>query len=262
MAKQKKPKIAIIGFTTCTGCQVVIVDLGQKFLDLFDVVDVGNFPLVEDDRDVKEYDIAIVEGSIVTKHNIKELKAIRSKSKFVIALGSCAVVGGIPEIKNYEDKDKVIKRVYKSIKKIDNPEIKPFREYIDVDYEIPGCPPNANEIFWLIKELLAGRVPKKFDKPVCHECQLREYECMLQKGKPCLGPITLGGCEAICLKNHLPCMACRGPLKSCAFANYFKILKKHKIDMNEFLEIIERFGVKDEVLEEIHSTKKHKDKKI
>jgi coenzyme F420-reducing hydrogenase gamma subunit len=210
MKKNKKPKIAIINLTSCSGCLIEIVNLGKRFLDILKYIEIVDFPLVEEARSPAKYDIAFVEGSAVTKENIEDLRIIRKKTKFLVALGACACIGGIPEIKNYRGKDKIIKSVYRVIKKIDNPEIKPLKEYVKVDFEIPGCPPNKNEFYWAVTELLAGKLPRIPRRPVCYECQIRGYECLLQKGLPCLGPVTLGGCEAICLRENWPCAGCRG----------------------------------------------------
>lgn len=246
MKKQAKPKIAIVGLTSCTGCLVEIVNLGEQLVHMLEYIEIVNFLLVKEGGESDHYDIAFVEGSPVTKENIKDLKKIRQKSKFLVALGACACIGGIPEIKNQTNKNKLIKTVYQSVKKIDNPDIKPLKEYVKVDFEIPGCPPNKNEFAQIINELLAGKIPKIPQRPVCHECQLREYGCLLQQGFPCLGPIILGGCEAICLKNKVSCAGCRGLLLYPPIQNFKKLLKKQGVNKKNLDNILEKFGLKDE----------------
>lgn len=242
-----KPKIAIISLTSCSGCQIEALNLGERFLDILKFTEIGNFPLIEEKRDVKKYDLTFIEGTPITKANIKSLKKIREKTKFLVALGTCACLGGVPEIKNYQDKEKIIKTVYRFVKKIDNPEIKPLSNYVQIDFELPGCPINKNEFYRIVCEILAGKSPIIPQRPVCYECQLREYDCLLQKGELCLGPIILGGCQAICLKSNIPCDGCRGLLPEPKIGNFLRILKKHKIKIKEFLKRLERFGVRDEM---------------
>ena len=109
--KIKKPVIGIISLTCCEGCQFAILDLGKRLLEIFEHFDLGEFGLVEDQRERPHYDIAVVEGSPITEDNIKRLKEMRRKSKFLIALGTCAHIGCVQGIKNYVDKDKKIKYV-------------------------------------------------------------------------------------------------------------------------------------------------------
>jgi sulfhydrogenase subunit delta len=241
---KSKPKIAIFSLTSCSGCQVEALNLGEEFLNILKYIKVENFPLIKEREKIKKYDIVFIEGNPTTKENIKELKEIRKKTKFLIALGTCACFGCVPKMKNYKDKDEIIKNVYQFTKKIDNFEIKPLRDYVLVDFELPGCPINKNEFYWVVCQLLAGKIPKISQRPVCYECQLEENECLLQKGKICLGPLILGGCGAVCLKSNLQCDGCRGFLENPKTENYIKILKKHEINKKDFEESLEIFGLK------------------
>ena len=194
----KKPIIAITSLTCCEGCQVAVLDLGQRLLDLFEHASIGDFIMFEDNPDVKNYDAVFVEGAPITKENIARLKKLREKSKMLVALGACAALGGIAEIKNYQDKNERLKYVYKNIEAINNPDIKPLSHYVKVDFELKGCPINKEEFLTVAKQIIAGVSPKIPERPVCYECQLWQNKCLLQEGKPCLGPVILGGCGAPC----------------------------------------------------------------
>lgn len=119
---------------------------------------------------------------------------------------------------------------YESVKTLD--------QVIPVDYYIPGCPPTAKITLQAIETLLKGELPEKGsvlagDRALCHECSLnsskpeklliselkRPHEiipdpekCLLAQGLLCLGPVTRGGCEALCIKGGMPCTGCFGPL--------------------------------------------------
>jgi len=240
-----KLKVAILTITDCEGCLVQIFNLGQRFLDLVSKIELVDFKLFEELPKSSEYDIAIVEGCPITKRDLERLKDARKKSKILVALGACACLGGIAKIKNYLDKNEVIRKVYEKPDGIDNPDIRPLKEYVKVDLEIPGCPINKEEFLRLMKEFIEGKVPEIPKKPVCYECPLRNNGCLLNKGKICFGPITLAGCGAPCPQSGFLCDACRGPLKEKIGLGILKLRLKENYEEKEALSILERFGAKD-----------------
>jgi len=135
----KKPNIVITSLTCCEGCQVAILDLGERFFELTNKVKIGDFAMVEDLPEAGNYDIVFVEGTPITSENIERLKKIRQKSKYLVTIGACACLGGIAELKNYQDKEQRLRYVYKNIEGIENPNIRPVKHYVKVDLEIPGC---------------------------------------------------------------------------------------------------------------------------
>jgi len=253
--QNKKPTIGIFGLTSDEGCAFPIIDQGEKLLKLLEEVELGDFRLLEELPETEFYDVALVEGSVLTQENIKKLKKIRAQSKILVALGACAVIGGIPELKNYIDKDKAITNVYKKIRGIDNLEVKPLKDYVKVDFEIPGCPIDGGEVIRLLYDLKEGRLPVIPQQPVCAECQIRETECLLKADNksgrpamPCLGPITLGGCNAPCPAIGYPCDGCRGVMAGADFASFEKIIDKI-ISPAEKKNIFERYGNLDRIQE-------------
>lgn len=250
MDENKKPVIAILSLTCCEGCQVAIFDLGERFLEFLTKVNIGDFQMAEEMPDVDKYDVAIVEGTAITKEQKRRLKIVRKKSKILIALGACACLGGPQEIKDYKgDKKQILRQIYPNIRGIDNPNIKSVKEMVKVDLEIPGCPINKEEFFNLILKVLAGEMPKILQKPVCEECPRKNNKCLLLLGKPCLGAISLAGCGAPCPKNNFPCDGCRGPhdkINLKAMKNALKI--KVHLDDKGIEMILQRFGKLNELL--------------
>ena len=245
----KKPVIAILSLTCCEGCQVAIFDLGERFLEFLTRVDIGDFQLIEELPDVDKYDVAIVEGTAITKKQVKRLKTVRKKSKILIAIGACACLGGVQEIKNYRDKKELIKQIYPNIRGIDNPNIKSVREMVKVDLEIPGCPINKEEFLELINKVLKGEIPKIPQNPVCVECLRRNKNCLLLLGKPCLGAISLAGCGAPCPASGFLCDGSRGPREGINLEAMKKALKiKARLDDKDINNLLERFGKKNELL--------------
>lgn len=268
MAKnKKKPIVGIFGLTSDEGCEFPIIDQGEKFLELLEEIELGQFRLVKELPAAEKYDVALVEGSVLTEENKKKLKWIRNNSRILVAMGACAVIGGIPELKNYLDKDKAITKVYEKIRGIDNLEVKPLKEYVKVDFEIPGCPVDGGEVIKFLYELKEGRIPVIPQRPVCYECQLRETECLLQPNEktgrpamPCLGPIVLGGCNAPCPKVGYPCDGCRGIMEGADIENFEKAIAS-MISPEERDRIFERYGNKDKIEELKRRRQEAKNKK-
>ncbi|MFA6254494.1 MAG: NADH:ubiquinone oxidoreductase [Patescibacteria group bacterium] len=245
--KNKKPKVAIVGLTCCEGCEFAILDLGQRFLDLAKWIDLVEFRMVKDDPPKSgPYDICFIEGSAVTKKNLQVLKELRKVSKKLIVLGNCAHTGGIHRMKNFIGRIKAIGQVYNQPKGIDNPPVLPISEIVKVDFVIPTCPINAEEFLAIIQQILAGKTPQIPQNPVCYQCQINGYECLLQKGELCCGPITLGGCQAVCLKSKQACWGCRGLLEEPDVDKFVKncFLADHPI--GEITRVLEVFGVRDD----------------
>ena len=223
----RRLKLAVIGLSSCEGCQFAILDLGKKFLKILEDFNLVEFSLIEDRPDIFAYDICIVEGSPVTKEDRAKLKKARKKSKILIALGACACVGGIPE------------RV--------NPRVDPLKSFVKIDFEIPGCPPDNREILKVLYQLKEGKTPKIFQKPVCSECPLVGKNCFLKNKKLCLGPITLAGCQAVCLHNNYRCEGCRGPIENKEnIKNTLKFFEKIA-SKKEIKQLIQQFGLTEEI---------------
>lgn len=249
MAKNKKPKIAIVSLTSCEGCQFALLDLGEKFLDMMNQVEMVDFRLLEDEKDRGEkLDVALVEGNPMTDGNIKTLKKLRKRSKILAVLGNCAAMGGIPEIKNYQEGKNTIKHVYKYIQGIDNPEIKEVDNFVKIDFTFPGCPVTGEEFLKYFPELIAGKIPVIPDQPVCVECKKAGNTCLLLEKKPCFGPMILGGCNAVCPSAGMTCQGCRG-LRPTGNVKAMRATLRTMITDEEFENITEIYGLRDDIEE-------------
>lgn len=245
--------MAIYSLTSCEGCQFALLDLGERFLNFLKKVELVEFRLFEEeDERNKTYDIVFVEGSPITNENLRDLKKIRERAKILVVLGNCAALGGIPELKAYQNRKRnALCYVYKEPKKIDNLEIQEIDKIVKVDFAIPGCPINGEEFLNLAGDLVAGKIPKIPSRPVCFECQRNGNKCLLRldgKRKLCLGPIVLGGCGAVCLNSKMPCWGCRGLLEKANINNYLKLVAD-KFSIEEFERALEIFGVRDDFCE-------------
>ncbi|MFH1656457.1 MAG: hypothetical protein ABH956_01625 [Candidatus Nealsonbacteria bacterium] len=255
----KKPKIAIISLTSCEGCQFVILDLGKKFFNFLKKVDLVDFKLIEDAPFPKgaKIDVAFVEGNPIRKEEVAVLKEVRKRAKFLVVIGNCASLGGIPELKNYQNKEKTIRYIYKNIEGIENPEIKEIDNFVKVDFTIRGCPINGEEFLKFANSLIKGKIPKFIQKPVCTECDyMGKDTCFLRRKEPCLGPISVAGCTAICPRGEFPCYGCRDIIETIQPKGFLKSLEKMK-SKQDIEENLELFGIKDGI-EEKYKNKNNK----
>jgi coenzyme F420-reducing hydrogenase gamma subunit len=157
------------------------------------------------------YQIAFVEGSYTRSVDKNRLKAIREQAKLVVALGSCAYIGGVNSLRNLQSLENARRYVYGSMWKVFEADpAHPVSAVIQIDAYIPGCPIDRDEFIRAVKALLQGRLPAIPDYPVCVECKLNEIGCVVLQGKSCLGAVTRAGCGAICPAFRVGCEGCRG----------------------------------------------------
>jgi F420-non-reducing hydrogenase small subunit len=266
MAQNGKLKLGLYWAASCGGCEIAIVELREKILDLDAAADILFWPCAMDFKykDVEampdgHMDVCLFNGAIRTSENEEMAHLLREKSKVLVAFGSCAHEGCIPGLGNLFDRQSIFERVYLESPSVDNPQgvfpqtsyqlpegevdipyfyntVKTLGQVEDVDYFVPGCPPQAPQIWAVVEAILGGNLPPKGsvvgaspDKTVCDECKhdreekhvrkfYRPHEiipdsnrCLFDQGIICAGPATRGGCGALCTSVDMPCRGCYGP---------------------------------------------------
>jgi F420-non-reducing hydrogenase small subunit len=265
----EKPKLALYWAASCGGCEITVVDIEEKILDVAEFFDIVFWPCIMDFKysdveamDDKFIDITLFNGAIRNSENEYMAKLLRQKSKILVAFGSCAYDGCIPGLANFYDKESILKFVYEESDTVDEtkgtlpqpksempegeisiPEfwntVHTLNQIVDVDYFIPGCPPQSFQVaatlIAIIDILKTGKeLPPKGtvlgadSKTCCDECprerkekKIKEFfrpheiipkedECLLDQGILCMGPATRSGCGALCVKANVPCRGCYG----------------------------------------------------
>jgi NAD-reducing hydrogenase small subunit len=167
-----KKRLATVWLGGCSGCHMSLLDIDERILDVAKLADIVKSPVV-DGKEFPEVDVALVEGAISTDEHLEEIKHIRNHSKILISFGDCAVTGNVPAIRNSLKKEVVLANSYIDIPSNDNPDkivpnieigrlldrVQPLHEVVKVDFLIPGCPPSADLIFYVINEYLNDREP-------------------------------------------------------------------------------------------------------
>jgi NAD-reducing hydrogenase small subunit len=166
-----KVKVATVWLSGCSGCHMSFLDQDERLVDLAQKIQLVYSPIV----DVKEFpenvEVTLVEGSIANEEQLHMLKKVRTRTKVLISLGDCAVTGNVTALRNsWRHSDQaVLERAYKEESDLnaaiptDVPKLliktHPLHEAVKVDFFIPGCPPSADLINYVLTELLAGRAP-------------------------------------------------------------------------------------------------------
>jgi F420-non-reducing hydrogenase small subunit len=267
MGRNGKLKIGMYWASSCGGCDISLLEIGPRILELIQLADVVFWPCAADFKyaTVAAYpdgylDACFYNGGVRNSEQEEVARLLRQKSRTLIGYGACALGGGIPALANLKSRAEIYDAAYHHNPSIDNkhgtepqpltemplgeleiPEFYPavlrLQDVVEVDYEIPGCPPQADRVWESIQAVVSGAVPARnaavkvgcSDKTVCDECprekklvkirafhrhhQLRPEPdwCLLEQGLLCMGPATRSGCGALCLKADIPCEGCYGP---------------------------------------------------
>jgi len=228
-----KPKVAFFDFAGCEGDQLQIANLEEELLSLLGQVEVVSFREVMKEHS-NEYDIAFVEGSCTRLADEDRLKEIRKNAKVVVALGSCATIGGINCLKNYKDPDEVRSSVYgDKAEWFDTYAARPIDAVIPVDAYVHGCPINREEFLNVVKSLLLGKRPDIPSYPVCVECKKNENICAFEREEFCVGAVTRAGCDSCCVNEGTICWGCRGLVDNPNENSHKEVLLKYGLTVDE-----------------------------
>ncbi|MBN2422582.1 hypothetical protein JXB41_05115 [Candidatus Woesearchaeota archaeon] len=237
----QKIKSALYSFTSCSGCQVELLNMEEAF-DILKKFNFVFFPLIEEKKELADYDVVFVEGAITNKEQVFELKKLREKTKFIVAYGTCATYGGIATISDFEDKNELTEEVYGSkMKEHSLKKVFGIGNWVKVDYYMRGCPVIKTEIIEFAKSF--PKIPKEHEYPVCVECRQKGNPCLLAtKHLPCMGAITYGGCKALCTSEGIPCQGCRGPLPTADVDARIKVFEKFNISKEQIRRTFIKFA--------------------
>jgi F420-non-reducing hydrogenase small subunit len=264
MTETPKGKLALYWAASCGGCEISVLALNEKILDVAAAFDIVMWPVAVDGkvRDIENMadgsiDVCLFNGSIRTSEQEYMARLMRRKSKVLVAFGSCAQEGCIPGLANMNTRKEIFDNSYQESVSTENPNrvrpqhatkvpegtlhlpvfydsVRTLGQTVDVDYYLPGCPPEADRIWDAIVAILEGKLPPKgavigSDTTVCDTCKRTRTEkkikkfnrtweiipdeetCLLEQGLLCCGLATRAGCGALCPQVNSPCIGCYGP---------------------------------------------------
>jgi F420-non-reducing hydrogenase small subunit len=186
-------KVAEEWLNACSGCEISIVDLGERLLEVLKLVDFVHIPVLMDHKyygqlgdgkhiEIPEADVGIITGGIRNEEHLEVALEMRKKCKIIIGLGTCATHGGIPALANSYHNEEILDRYYSTettdrVEKVPDDGVPPLLdecyaldEKIKVDVYLPGCPPHPDQVFSALVALLEGRPIEADGKSVCNSC--------------------------------------------------------------------------------------------
>ncbi len=169
---KRKLKLATATLAGCFGCHMSFLDIDERLFDLVELVEFDRSPLT-DIKEVGECDIGLIEGGLCNAENVHVLRDFRKHCKILVAVGACAINGGLPAQRNPIPLHTILEEVYLTEQGLahggipNDPElplplnkVHPLHEVVKVDYFLPGCPPSGDAIWKFLTDLLAGREPQ------------------------------------------------------------------------------------------------------
>ena len=163
--------IATTSLAGCFGCHMSLLDIDTELVDMLELVEFNKSPLTDIKKFSKRCHIGLIEGGCSNNENVHVLKEFRKKCDILISFGECAIMGGIPAMRNFIPLQECLEESYlnsttselgahiipghEDIPKLLN-NVYPCNEIVKIDYYIPGCPPNAQHIWKVVKSILLG----------------------------------------------------------------------------------------------------------
>jgi len=166
----KKAKLATLWLDGCSGCHMSLLDVDEAIASVAQKADVVYGPLVDAQEFPEDVDVTIVEGAVSNQDDLEKIKHVRECTRLLVALGDCAITSNVPSMRNPIPVKQLLERVY--VQGADErPRVPsdgvptlmkhavPLHEVVKVDLFVPGCPPPASAIGYVLGELLEGRMP-------------------------------------------------------------------------------------------------------
>jgi NAD-reducing hydrogenase small subunit len=167
-----KPRVATVSLAGCFGCHMSLLDMDERLFTLFERVEFDRTPL-NDIKTLGRCDVGLVEGGLCNAENVQVLREFRAHCRVLVAVGACAVNGGLPAQRNALDVGQMLIEVYRDRAGLapgsqvpNDPElplplarVHPIHEVVHIDHFLPGCPPSADTIAALVFALVEGRTP-------------------------------------------------------------------------------------------------------
>jgi NAD-reducing hydrogenase small subunit len=167
----RKLRIATTSLAGCFGCHMSFLDIDERILQLAEFVEFDRSPLT-DIKHCGTCDIGLIEGAVCNAENVRVLREFRKHCKFLVAIGACAINGGLPALRNRVDLEEILTGVYR-----DSPDdgqivpndpelplllekVRPLNEVVRIDFFVPGCPPSNEAIWKFLTDLVAARTPR------------------------------------------------------------------------------------------------------
>jgi len=157
-------RLATVWLDGCSGCHMSVLDTDERLIELAAQIDVVWGPYVDTKEFPADVDVTLIEGAVSSVEDLHKIRTARERTKVLVSLGDCAVTGNVPAMRNHFGARAVLQAGYNG----ETPRevvpalletVRPVHEVVPVDVFVPGCPPSADLIHFVLTELIAGRRP-------------------------------------------------------------------------------------------------------
>jgi NAD-reducing hydrogenase small subunit len=166
-----KKRLATVWLDGCSGCHMSFLDIDERLLTLAESAELVYSPLVDAKIFPEGVDVTLVEGAVSSEDDLYKIKVVRQRTSTLVSLGDCAVTANVSGMRNPFTSASVYDRAYRENATLNPsipdqivprllPQSRPIHEFVTVDVFVPGCPPSADTIFFVVSELLVGRRPE------------------------------------------------------------------------------------------------------
>jgi NAD-reducing hydrogenase small subunit len=166
----RKVRLATVWLDGCSGCHMSFLDMDQRLIEIAPHIELVYSPLVDAKEFPENVDVALIEGAVSTDEDVEHIRNIRRRTKNQVALRDCPVTANVPGMRNYFPVEDVFDRAYNENAQLQQQKptkylptllerSRPVHEVVPADVFVPGCPPPADAIYYVLSELLAGRTP-------------------------------------------------------------------------------------------------------
>jgi len=167
-----KPKVATASLAGCFGCHMSILDIDDRILKLVELVDFNKSPIDDIKTFTERCAIGLIEGGCCNEENVRVLQDFRRNCDILISVGECAILGGIPAMRNTIPLKECLEEAYLNGPTVYNPggkipndpeiplllnKVYPCHEVVKIDYYLQGCPPSADTIWEALVALLSNK---------------------------------------------------------------------------------------------------------
>ena len=208
----RAPRVVVVGLASCFGCQLQITNAEQYLTSVLGQIDLRYWQLVTSEDMPEEFDVAIIEGAVTTAESEETCKRVREVAAHVMAIGACAVTGGVPGMAR-DRLDAGVDQVYGGMAPDACGEMllpRPVSAVIPVDSEVRCCPIDPYDFVRHLHRALYGSNRADESRTMCADCKRNETQCFFELGTLCLGLVTCASCGARCVNLGRPCNGCAG----------------------------------------------------
>lgn len=237
------PRVVVAGLASCFGCQLQITNIESHLLEILGQIDLQYWQLASSDPMPQDYDVAIIEGAVTTEESAETVRALRKGAKTLIAIGACAVTGGIPGMAAASFGSRAT-QVYSKVPKICDDMFEPraVSAVVDVDYEVRCCPIDSLDFVEVLQKAIFGSNRFVPTRTMCGDCKRNESSCFYGQKQLCLGLVTQAGCGARCVNLGRPCNGCRGLSADANLEAARQACKTYGVSVKDFDEALQMFN--------------------